>query len=284
MAILLDGKKVAEFILDRMKGTIKERKLTPSLAIVLCGEKPESLMYTAMKQKKAAEIGITAKIYRFPENVSQKELCLMVTELHKNVDGIIIQLPLPKHLDQTVILNSIELLKDVDGLTTESLGNLLKGNEENAPATPKGIIKMLEYYNIPVKSKSITIINHSNLLGKPLAMMLANRGATITICHEFTTNLPSHTRKADILISGTGIPNSITGDMIKEGAVIFDVGISKEGNKIRGDIQVEEVQQKAAYLTPVPGGVGPVTVATLLENVVAMHCKKMAKLTAGKEQ
>ncbi|MDP3640656.1 MAG: bifunctional 5,10-methylenetetrahydrofolate dehydrogenase/5,10-methenyltetrahydrofolate cyclohydrolase [Nanoarchaeota archaeon] len=274
MAILLDGTKVAASILDRIKNTIKEGELTPSLAIVLCGEKPESLLYTTMKQKKATEIGITTKIHRFPEKVSQEELCLAITELNPQVDGIIIQLPLPKHLDQTVILNSIELLKDVDGLTTESLGRVLKGDEETAPATPRGIIKLLEEYNLPVKGKKITIINHSNILGKPLAMMLTNRGATVTICHEHTVELTSHTKQADILISGIGIPQSITGDMIKEGAVIFDVGISKVGDKIRGDVHGEEVQQKAAYLTPVPGGVGPVTVAMLLEKVVAVHCKK----------
>ncbi len=271
MAILLDGKKVAESILNRIRGIIKEKQLIPSLAIVLCGEKPASLLYTAMKQKKAAEIGIIATIHQFPENISQEDLCTAVIELNQKADGIIIQLPLPQHLDQAVILNKINHLQDVDGLTTKSLGKVLQGNEENAPATPKGIIKMLEFYNIPVKGKTITIVNHNNILGKPLAMMLVNRGATVTICHEFTTNLAFHTKPAEILICGVGIPHFIHANMIKEGAIVIDVGTSKVGDKIVGDVDFEEVQPKASYITPVPGGVGPVTVATLLENVV--NCK-----------
>ncbi len=279
MVIILDGKKVAGFILNRIKSIIEDQELTLSLAIVLCGERPESVLYTAMKQKKAAEIGIVATIHRFPENILPEELCAAITKLNQEVDGIIVQLPLPKDMDPALVLKSINPSKDVDGLTIESLGKVLKGNEEAAPATPKGIINLLEFYNIPIKGKKIVIINHSNILGKPLAMMLVNRGATVTICHEFTTDLAAHTQTADILICGVGIPHFIRANMIKENAVIIDVGINRMDDKIIGDIDFEGVQHKASYITPVPGGVGPVTVATLLENVV--NCKLKITTTAS---
>ena len=221
-----------------------------------------------MKKKKAEVIGIKTDIIKLRKDISEEEIIEKIKESNIKYDGVMVQLPLPKKIDSKKIINQIDPKKDVDGLTGTNLGKTLSGDESLSPATAKGIIKLLDHYNIDVKSKEITIINHSNIMGKPLAMMLINRGATVTICHEHTKTIYKHTKKADIVISGVGITNFIQENMVKEGSIIIDVGISKLNDKITGDVNFETVSKKTSYITPVPGGVGPMTIACLLENVV----------------
>lgn len=274
-AQILDGKKVADSILGTLKKTIAETKIKPILAIVLCGSDPASLIYTAIKKKRAEEIGITARVYEYAESITEEELCGYIRQLNRQSDAVIVQLPLPAHLNQDRVVNTIDPEKDADGLTAVNIGKIARGDETLAPATPKGIMKILDHYNISLKGKKVTIVNHSPLVGKPLALMLLNRGATVTICHEFTQEIESHTFPADVVVSAVGIPSFIHAEMIKAGAVVVDVGISRKNNSIRGDVDFESVKAKASYLTPVPGGIGPMTVAMLLETVVMIKSKPL---------
>ena len=275
MAMILDGKKVADSILEQLRQTVQKNQLRLSLSIILCGEKPESVLYTNLKKKKASAIGIEAEIHRFPDTVKENILIQAIRHLNEISDGIIVQLPLPKHLNSASVLNSITPMKDVDGLTTATLGKVLHGDETQVPATPKGIIRLLEEYNISLQGKEVIIINRSSLIGKPLAMMLLNRGATVTVCHKFTRDIIKHTQNADIVISGVGIPKFIKEENIKEGAIVIDVGIIQLGNKTEGDVYFEEVKKKASFITPVPGGIGPMTIAMLLENVVNFKMREL---------
>lgn len=275
MAIILDGKKISIEILSKLKLRIAAEKLFPILAIISCGDDPASRLYIKLKKKKCLEIGIKAEIYEFSSRAREEEIIAKIEDLNHQVDGIIVQLPLPDYLNKNKIISAIDPSKDVDGLTEASLGDLFKSKETFAPATPKGIIHLLEAYNLPVKGREAVIINHSDIVGKPLAIMLVNRGATVTICHEYTEDLYHHTKRADILASGVGKPNFITGNMVKKNSVVIDVGISQIQGKVAGDIDFASVESKAAYLSPVPGGVGPMTVAILLENVVNRASKNL---------
>lgn len=270
MAMVLDGKGAAERTFKELKDRIISERASPKLSIVLCGENPESVLYTDLKKKKGEEIGMKVDIKKLPKSAQKEDVIGLIKSLNEKSDGIIIQLPLPENLKKNhqEILDAIDPQKDVDGLTSYSLGKVAAGDENFAPATPKGIIRLLEGYNLPIKGKHVVIINHSNLIGKPLAVMMLNRGATVTVCNEFTVNLKEHAKKADILISGTGKAGLVKSDMVKEGCIVVDVGVSKRGEKILGDVDFEEVKKKASYITPVPGGIGPMTVAMLLENVV----------------
>lgn len=266
--MILDGKKLSESILLNLKNELIKRKIKPTLSIVLCGDNPESIMYTNLKKKRGKEIGINVNIHHFSSNASEGEVILKIKKLNQISDGLIVQLPLPSNMNTKEIIKAIDSSKDVDGLTIFNLGKVTIGNEKLLPATPKGVIKLLEEYKIKIEGKNVVIINDSNMVGRPLAMMMLNRNATVTVCNKFTTNLKEYTKRADILIIGVGIPNFIKKDMIKQGAVIIDIGITKKNNKIFGDVAFEEVKEKASYITPVPGGVGPMTVAMLLENVI----------------
>lgn len=268
MAQILNGKELSKKILSDLRKRLLNRKIKPVLSIILVGTNQESVLYTDIKKKKGIEIGIDVNIYSYPEDISQDKLISSINELNKSSDGLIVQLPLPIHLDQKKVLNAIDPSKDVDGLTAFNNGKLVIGDEKLVPATPKGIIRLLEEYKIGVKGKNVVIVNHSNILGKPLAAMMLNRNATVTICHKFTRDLSGFTEKADLLITGVGQPKLITKDMIKKGAVIIDVGITKKGKNVFGDVDFNEVEKKASFITPVPGGVGPMTVAMLLENLV----------------
>lgn len=269
MAQILDGKKVAREVLEKVKIFISEKKIVPSLAIVLCGNDPASVLYTSMKQKKAAEIGIKAELIALPEEISEEDFVKEIKRLNNSFDGVMVQLPLPKPMNAEVIVNAIDPNKDVDGLTVVNLGKTISGDESLASATPKGIIVLLEYYNIAFKGKKAVIINHSNLIGKPLAAMFLNRGATVTVCHEFTRNLIEHTLNADIVVSAIGAADFVKKEMVKDGAVVIDVGISKKGDKIAGDVH-SEVAEKSSFIAPVPGGVGPMTIAMLFQNLLAV--------------
>lgn len=273
-AMLMDGKKLAEQILNELQKQIRRQGLKPALAIVLCGNKEESVLYTNLKKKRGEEIGISVIVHHFPESIPEEQLIQQIMTIAENVDGIIVQLPLPLHLSKRAVLDSILPEKDVDCLCSQNLGRAMGGTPAFLPATVQGVVRLLQEYAIPLKGKHAVIVNHSELIGKPLAMLLLQEGATVTVCHEFTEHLASHTRTADVLISGVGIPGLITPEKVKQGAVVIDVGIAKTGLGVMGDADFERVKEKAAYITPVPGGIGPMTVAMLLENVVKTVCRK----------
>jgi len=272
MNITISGTEVSNVILDDLKEKIKKMDNKPKLVIVQVGDNPASETYVGMKLKRAKSIGMDAMLKKLPENAKEKELLDIVNELNhdKHVTGFIVQLPLPKHMNETTVINSIDPKKDVDGFTSTNIGNLVLGiPEENIllPATPAGIIKLLEYYKIPIKGKHAVVVGRSNIVGKPVASLLLNRSATVTICHSRTNNLAAHTKQADILVVAVGKPGIITADMVKDGAYVFDVGTSKVNGKLCGDVDFENIIKKA-HCSPVPGGVGPMTVAMLLNNVV----------------
>jgi len=282
LTVIIDGKKMAEEIKEELKVRIKKlskRKIIPTLAIVMVGQNPASKIFTRNKQKASEEIGMNSNLYEYPENMKEKNLINLIKKLNrdKKVHGIIVQLPLPKHIDEKKVLKTILPEKDVDGLSPVSIGNLLLGNELIAPCTPKGIIRMLEKMKIPVEKKNVVIVNNSNVVGKPLAMMLTNRFATVTLCHVKTKYLREHTKKAEILITATGVPNLIKKGMVKEKAVVIDGGISYKEGKVCGDVDFENVKDLASYITPVPGGVGPMTVAMVLENTLILAEKFRGK-------
>ncbi len=263
---IMDGKKLSEEVFSALKKEILQFKKTPVLSIVLVGDNPESILYTNIKKDKGKEIGIDVKIHNFPKGIDQEILYNKIEQLNKTSNGIIIQLPLPDKFEKEKILNKIDHKKDVDGLTFLNLGKTMFGKEIFAPATPKAIIKLLKDNDVEITGRNVAVVNSSNIVGKPLAIMLVNRGATVTLCHRKTQNLDYHVKKADILITAVGKPGLIKN--VKEGAVVIDAGISKKGKKVFGDVDIEKVEDKASYITPVPGGVGPVTVAMLMENVV----------------
>jgi methylenetetrahydrofolate dehydrogenase (NADP+)/methenyltetrahydrofolate cyclohydrolase len=275
---VLSGKEPAEAVLMNVKRRAGEINWTPTLGIVLVGEDKASEIYVENKIKKAAACGIKTNLHKLPATVSEKELLALIERLNedRNVDGFIVQSPLPNHIDETKVMESINPEKDVDGWTSVNLGRMFIGMNSFLPATPAGVVRMLEYYNIPIEGRHAVIVGRSNVVGKPLAILLLSKNATVTICHSKTKNLSEYTRSADILIAAVGLPGLIKADMVKKGAVVIDVGITRIGEKIRGDVEFEEVIKKADC-SPVPGGVGPMTVAMLLNNVVLAAERKAKK-------
>jgi methylenetetrahydrofolate dehydrogenase (NADP+)/methenyltetrahydrofolate cyclohydrolase len=273
---LLDGKKLSVKILSELRDRIQAEGLKMKLVVVLVGDNPASQLYVSKKGEMCEKAGVDFEIIKFDESISEGVLEKNIEELNKDegVTGILLQLPLPRHIDPRRMLDSILPEKDVDGLTSFNLGKTLARKEDLVPATPQGIIRLLEEYDIEVKGKNIVIINDSILVGMPLAAMLLNRRSTVSVCNKSTKNLEEHTKRADILVVAVGKPGLITADMVKENAVIIDVGICRVGNKVCGDVDFEGVKQKAAFLTPVPGGVGPMTVIMVLENLVALKIGK----------
>lgn len=272
---LLDGRKVADEILEKVKGEVeqlKEKGVNPKLVVILVGNNPASLSYIKQKKKACEQTGITYEQIDFEESVTTEKLEKKIDELDSDnsVHGILVQLPLPEHISTPLVIKTICPKKDVDGFHAYNLGKMFLSTEfeKLVPCTPKGVIKLLEYYGIDVKGKDVTVVGHSNIGGKPMSIMLLNRNATVTTCHIDTKDLKQHTLGAEILISVVGKSNLITEDMVKEGAVVVDVGCTKVGEKLCGDVDFEKVSKKASYITPVPGGVGPMTVACLMENVV----------------
>ncbi len=271
----IDGIAVASAVKDRVRRAVEELKsegITPCLATVLVGENQASDTYVKNKQKACADVGIITKDHRLPESFSQQEMNSLVDLLNKDnsVHGILIQLPLPKQLDVFSTVSRISPIKDVDGLTPYSVGLLSSGKAILKPCTPSGIMEMFDYYNIDLTGKHAVIINRSNLVGKPLYHLLLEKNATVTTCHSKTKNLKEHCQKADIIITAIGDRTKfvLSTDMIKEGAIVIDVGISRQNGKIIGDTNYDEIIKKASFATPVPGGVGPMTVAMLLKNTV----------------
>ncbi len=274
----LSGKEPAEALLLKVKRRAEEIDWTPTLAIVLVGRDKASEIYVAMKVKRAAGAGIKAITHKLPETASEKELLALVERLNDddNVDGFIVQAPLPKHIDSQRVMESINPEKDVDGWTSVNMGRMFIGMDSFLPATPAGVMEMLEYYNVPVEGKHAVVIGRSTVVGRPLAVLLLRKNATVTVCHSKTKNLSEYTKTADILISAVGMPGLVKADMVKKGATVIDVGITKVGVNTKGDVDFEGVIKKA-HCSPVPGGVGPMTVAVLLRNVVEAAERKVKK-------
>jgi len=278
MATILDGKKVSEIYRQRIKEEIEKytskglRK--PSLAVVLVGEDPASKVYVSNKRKACQKVGMESLFYHLPEDTEEEKLLSLVEELNNNpeVDGILVQLPLPKHINPQRVIEAIKPDKDVDGFHPENMGKLIANLDGGfIPCTPLGIKILLEHYGIEVQGKDVTVVGAGYIVGKPLSVLLLNMNATVTTCHIYTQDLKKHTLNADILISATGVPHLIKEDMVKEGAVVVDVGISKVDGKIVGDVDFERVKEKASYITPVPGGVGPMTITALLMNTLKAY-------------
>lgn len=273
-AQLIDGKKVAADIREGLRNDIealRAKGLTPGLAVVLVGENPASKKYVASKEKTCEEIGIKSLGYKVPDTTTQKELINLIDKLNTDpqVHGILVQLPLPKHLNEKEVMHRIAPEKDVDGFGPHALGNLVLDEPDFLPCTPHGAMKMLEAYGIDPSGKHAVVVGRSVIVGKPLALLLLRKNATVTICHSKTPNLKEECLKADILCVGIGKAKAVTGDMVKEGAAVIDIGINvtPEG-KIVGDVDFEPAKERAAYITPVPGGAGPMTIAMLMYNTV----------------
>ncbi len=284
---LLDGRKVADEMLRKLEKEVNQLKLDhihPKLGVILVGQDPASLSYIRQKQKACAETGIEWEQFDYMEDVTQEELIEKIEELNADprFHGVLVQLPLPKNIYAPDVMKTIDPLKDVDGFTAYNLGKMFlsKEFEHLAPCTPMGVIKLLEYYDIEIKGAEIVVVGHSNIVGKPLSMMLLNRNATVTTCHIDTKDLAAHTRRADILCVAVGKAGLIKEDMVKEGVVVIDVGVNRmENGKLTGDTDFDAISKKASYITPVPGGVGPMTVACLMENIVKA-AKRLHNLTS----
>ena len=272
--MIIDGHKIAEEIQEEVARGVKKLRedygITPCLATILVGEDPASKTYLSMKRRACERIAIHYEEYLFPERVQQEELIKLILELNDDVKihGILIQLPLPAHLDEDFILERVSPKKDVDGFHPINLGNLLIGNENMPPCTPSGIVFMLEKIGVDLKGRHVVVVGRSKIVGRPLAAMFLNRDATVTICHSKTKDLGEYTKQADILVVAVGRAKLITKEMIKEGTVIIDVGMNRVEGKLCGDVDFEDVKEKASAITPVPGGVGPMTVAMLMKNTL----------------
>ena len=278
---LIDGKKQANDIKEKLKkeiSTLKEQGVIPGLAIILVGHDPASEIYVKNKIKTCDELGICTLLYRFTEESSEKEIIAQIKDLNEDdgIDGILIQSPLPAIFNEDKIISYVDPKKDVDWFGINNLGALLSNNELIIAATPLGILKMLENESVSLEGKNVVVVGASRIVGRPMATLLLNRGATVTICHNKTKNLKGITSNADILIVAIGQAKFITSDFVKEGAVVIDVGINRIDNHLYGDVDFDSVSKKASLITPVPGGVGPMTIVMLLSNVVDV-AKRRAK-------
>lgn len=277
MAIILDGKKLRDKIFENLKQRLNNMSEKPTLAVILVGENPASQIYVRNKKKTAENLGINSIVINYPSNISEKILLDKIQELNNDnkITAILVQLPLPKHIDKFKIIDAIAPEKDVDGLTPYNSGKLFSGEEPYVyPCTPKGILLLLDEYNIELAGKHVVVIGRSNLVGKPVAQMLLNRNATVTMCHSHTKNLSDITKTADIVVSAVG-KNIIGEKMLKSDCVVVDVGIFKDINgKICGDVDFASASKIAAYISPVPGGVGPMTIASLMLNTVELADSK----------
>ncbi|WP_121628706.1 bifunctional methylenetetrahydrofolate dehydrogenase/methenyltetrahydrofolate cyclohydrolase FolD [Poseidonibacter antarcticus] len=272
---LLDGKALSNKIKDEVKveveELIKEKHITPGLAVILVGNDPASSTYVASKAKSCKNAGIYSVVHEMPETITQAELLETIKRMNENpsLDGILVQLPLPKHIDTTIVLEAIDPSKDVDGFHPYNVGRMVSNLDSFLPATPFGIMRMCEEYNIQLSGKNVCVIGSSDIVGKPMASLLINAKATVTVCNSRTKDLKSHTLAADIIIIAVGVPHLLKADMIKEGAVVIDVGINRlDTGKLTGDVDFEDCKEKSSFITPVPGGVGPMTIAMLLKNTV----------------
>lgn len=276
MTTILDGKKLRDKIIENLKAKVDTFDGKPTLVVILVGENPASKIYVNNKKKMAEKIGIHSEVINYPANITEAELLDKIEELNNNkkVTAILVQLPLPKHISKDNVMNKIIPSKDVDGFTPYNFGKLFSGETPTVyPCTPKGILLLLDEYNIEIEGKHVVIVGRSNIVGKPLSQMMLNKNATVTICHSHTKNLSQITKTADILVSAVG-KNIIEGEMLKTDCVIVDVGIFKDENgKTRGDVDFESASKIASFISPVPGGVGPMTIASLMLNTVELFEK-----------
>ena len=274
MAQLIDGKLISAQIKDELKAEVanlKEKGIVPCLAVIQVGNDPASSVYVNNKKKACAYIGIESLAYELEENISQEELLSIIDELNHNdmVNGILVQLPLPKHIDEEAVIKAIAPEKDVDGFHPETVGNMCIGSKGFLPCTPAGVIQLLKRSNIEIEGKECVVIGRSNIVGKPMALLLLRENGTVTITHSRTEDLKEITKRADILVAAIGKPKFVTADYVKEGAVVIDVGIHRNvDNKLCGDVDFDDVVDKVSAITPVPGGVGPMTIAMLMNNCV----------------
>lgn len=277
--IIIDGKKVSSTVKEQVKNETAELKakgITPGLAVILVGDDPASRVYVNNKKKACEYVGFRSEEFALPATTSQKELLDLVEQLNEreDINGILCQLPLPEGHDDNAVIEAISPLKDVDAFHKQNVGRIMIGDYDFLPCTPAGIMEMLHAYDISVDGKNCVVIGRSNIVGKPMAMLLLHENGTVTICHSRTKNLKEITSQADILVAAVGKPKFVTADMVKDGAVVIDVGMDRDENgKLCGDVDFENVKDKCSYITPVPGGVGPMTIATLMKNTL-----KAAKL------
>lgn len=272
--ILIDGKELAKKVRGELKKKIEKENITPKLAVVFCGNNEASKVYVRIKSKACDEIGIKFEEFHLNEDVSESKLLGLIEKLNndKSVNGILVQYPIPKQINLQNVAEAIDKNKDVDGFNPYNIGLLDSNNPVFVPCTPLGIMKMFEEYNIDLNGKKVVIIGRSNVVGKPMAECVLNSNATVTICHSKTKNLKNELLQADVIISAAGRRNIVTADMVKEGTVVIDVGTNRDENgKLCGDVDFENVKEKASYITPNPGGVGPMTVAMLMNNVIKAY-------------
>ena len=283
--ILLDGKALSEKIKEEVKievaQLVEEKQITPGLAVILVGNDAASATYVASKAKSCKNAGIYSVVHEMPESITQEELLETIQRMNENpkLDGILVQLPLPKHIDTTVVLEAINPLKDVDGFHPYNVGRMVSNLDAFLPATPFGVMRIFQEYGIELSGKNVVVIGSSDIVGKPMASLLINAKATVTVCNSRTKDLKAHTLAADIVVIAVGVPLLLKADMVKDGAVVIDVGINRlETGKLVGDADFESLKDKCSHLTPVPGGVGPMTIGMLLKNTI-----KAAKLRDKRE-
>ena len=283
--ILLDGKALSEKIKEEVKvevaQLVEEKQITPGLAVILVGNDAASATYVASKAKACKNAGIYSVVHEMPESITQEELLETIERMNENpkLDGILVQLPLPKHIDTTIVLEAINPLKDVDGFHPYNVGRMVSNLDAFLPATPFGVMRMFEEYGIELSGKNVVVIGSSDIVGKPMASLLINAKATVTVCNSRTKDLKAHTLAADIVVIAVGVPYLLKEDMVKDEAVVIDVGINRlDTGKLVGDADFEGLKNKCSHLTPVPGGVGPMTIAMLLKNTI-----KAAKLRYKRE-
>lgn len=283
-ATIIDGRAVSELMRKKMRSRVESlglRGLRPGLAVVLVGEDAASQIYVRNKAKACDDVGMHSEVFRYAADTSEAEVLARIAELNDDrlIHGILVQLPLPRHIDNKKVLEAISPHKDVDGFHKQNVGALVTGQSDFPPCTPHGVMVLLDHYEVPIEGSNAVVIGRSNIVGKPMALMLLARSATVTICTSKTRDLAQFTRIADIVVAAVGKAGLVTADMIKEGATVIDVGMNRLPNgRLAGDVDFEEVSKKAGYITPVPGGVGPMTITMLLENTL-----KAAEMVADAE-
>ena len=281
---IIDGKALSDKILKEIENEHSELQAKvgrkAGLAVIIVGENPASQIYVRNKIRACERVGFHSETIRFDENITEENLLLEIEKLNNdsNIDGILVQLPIPKHIDGLKIINAISAEKDVDGFHTTNIGKMMIGDETGfLPCTPAGVIQMFEEYNIDLEGKDVLVIGQSNIVGKPMTLLLINKRATVQVCNSKTKNLPEKLQKADVVVAAAGSPKLVKGSDVKEGVVVIDIGINRVDGKICGDVDFEEVSQKASYITPVPGGVGPMTIAMLIKNTFKSYKQKVGK-------
>ncbi len=273
MATIIDGKLVSKKVKDEVANEVlalKEKGVTPGLAVIIVGDDPASRVYVNNKKKACAQVGFYSEEYALPAETTMEELLDLIDVLNgrDDINGILCQLPLPKHLDEKKVIDYISSSKDVDAFSPVNVGKIMIGDYDFLPCTPAGVMELLKHYNIEVEGKECVVIGRSNIVGKPMGMLLLHKNGTVTICHSRTNNLKEVCKRADILVAAVGIAEFVTADMVKDGAVVIDVGMNRKDGKLCGDVKFDEVSKKASFITPVPGGVGPMTIGMLMKNTL----------------